>query len=99
MNREAIWESERGIFLRITVKPNSKKRELIAQLSDDEIVFNLQSPAKGGKANTELLKRLTKLLRLSTSDIKIVAGHKSKNKTILIKGLSIEAVKVILSNS
>jgi uncharacterized protein (TIGR00251 family) len=96
MVEEAIWESKAGTFLRITVRPKSKKKELIERLSEVEIVFNLKSPARNGKANAELLKRLSKLLQLSTKDIRIVAGHKSKTKTILIQGFSIDDVKKIL---
>jgi uncharacterized protein (TIGR00251 family) len=57
---------------------------------------NIQSPAKDGKANTELLKRLSKLFHVSTGNVRIVSGHKSKTKTIFIEGILIEKVKSIL---
>jgi uncharacterized protein (TIGR00251 family) len=98
MDERVVWESDEGTFLKIYVRPRSKKRPFL-EICEEEVVVNLKSPARDGKANAELLKRLSKLFRLSTSDLKIVAGHRSKIKTILIEGLSIDSVKVLLHNS
>ena len=89
--------SEKGTFLRVVVKPNSKEKQLIAERNPDSISINLTSPAREGKANTELVKKLSKLLKLSSNAIRIVAGHKSREKVILIDGLSTEEVEQILS--
>jgi len=89
--------SEKGTFLRVVVKPNSKEKKLIAERNPDSISINLSSPAREGKANTELVKKLSKLLKLSSNAIRIVAGHKSREKVILIDGLSTEEIEQILS--
>jgi len=85
--------SEKGTFLRVVVKPNSKKKELIAERNPDSVAINLAGPAKEGKANTELVKRLAKLLKISTSSIKLVSGHKFREKILLIDCLSAEDVE------
>ena len=85
--------SKKGTFLRVIVKPNSKKMELIAERNPDSVLINLAGPAKEGKANTELVKRLSKLLKISTSSIRLVSGHKSREKILLIDGLSAEEVE------
>ena len=95
MDNAVIWESESGIFLKISVKPKSKKKSFL-EYSEEEIIVNLHSTAKDGKANLELVKRLSKLFGVSTNMIRIAAGHKSKKKTILIIGLSIDEVKSLL---
>ena len=95
MDDKTFWESDLGTFLKISVKPRSKSR-IFLEYSENEIVVNLQSPARDGKANAELLKRLAKLLGVSTSKLRIVAGHKSKTKTIFLEGLSIENVIPLL---
>lgn len=97
MDSKPIWMSEKGTFLRVVVKPNSKEKQLIAERNPDSISINLTSPAREGKANTELVKKLSKLLKLSSNAIRIVAGHKSREKVILIDGLSTEEVEQILS--
>ena len=93
MDSRPIWASDKGTFLRVLVKPNSKEKQLIAERNDDSISINLTSPAKEGKANIELVKRLSKLLRVSTSSIRLVAGHKSREKLLLIDVLSVEEVE------
>jgi uncharacterized protein (TIGR00251 family) len=84
---KAIWESARGTLLRVVVRPNSKERDLIAEITPETIHINLKGPARDGKANVELLKRLSKKLDLSTADISIIAGHRSREKTLLVVGI------------
>jgi uncharacterized protein (TIGR00251 family) len=94
----AIWETERGTILKVTVKPNSREKELVAELSKEAIVVNLKNPAREGKANSELIKRVAKALSISSSSITLVAGHKSREKTLLVQGMSQEDIEQRLSN-
>lgn len=94
---KAIWDTARGTLVRIIVRPNSKEREFIAEIGPDSIIINLRSPAREGKANSELLKGLSKILKISSADIGLVAGQKSKDKTVLIVGISTEEVEERLS--
>jgi uncharacterized protein (TIGR00251 family) len=95
MDDKTVWASDLGTFLKISVKPKSKRR-IFLEFIENEIVINLQSPARDGKANIELLKRLAKFFGLSTSKLKIVAGYKSKTKTVFLEGISIDCVKSLL---
>ncbi len=92
MHKDAVWETEDGVFLRVLVKPKSTLRKLISDIDDDMVVANLKSPAREGKANTELLKRMSKALGVSTANIKIIAGHKSREKTLLISEMELKDV-------
>lgn len=92
MNSKSVWTSEKGTFLRVIVKPNSKEKQLVAEINPDSILINLTGPAREGKANTELVKKLSKMLKVSTSAIRLVGGHKSREKILLIEGLSVEDV-------
>jgi hypothetical protein len=93
-----IWESEKGTFLRVIVRPKSRERDFVVEISPEVIVINLKSPAREGKANSELVKRLAKVLTISTSNIKLIAGRKSKEKTLLVEGLNPEEIVQRLSN-
>ncbi len=68
-------------------------------ISDEEIVINLASPAKEGKANKELIKRIAKCIGVATSEVIIAAGHKSREKTLLIRGATSEQVMNRLKNA
>ena len=96
---KAIWETARGTLLRVVVRPNSKEENLIAEVTSETIHINLKSPARDGKANIELLKRLSKMFNISTADISIVAGHRSREKTLLIVGVNPDRLSRELSNA
>jgi uncharacterized protein (TIGR00251 family) len=87
---KAVWESEKGTFLRVIVHPNSKERNFIAEVTPEAIIINLKGPAREGRANSELLKKLSKILRISTGNISLVAGQKSREKTVLVVGINAE---------
>lgn len=94
----AIWETERGTILKVNVRPKSREKSLVAEISPEVIVVNLKSPAREGKANSELVKRMAKALEVSSSSVTLVAGHKSREKTLLVQGLSPEDIEQRLSN-
>ncbi len=90
MSTNSIWESERGVFIRVFVKPNSKSKEFIAERAPESIHLNLSGPAREGKANTELIKKMAKELGVTTSAITLVSGHKNREKVLLVRGLTKE---------
>ncbi|TET11832.1 MAG: hypothetical protein E3J86_01840 [Candidatus Thorarchaeota archaeon] len=93
-----VWETERGTILKVIVRPKSRERDFVVEISPEVIIINLKSPAREGKANSELVKRMAKVLAISTGSIKLIAGHKSKEKTLLIEGLSPQEIVQCLSN-
>ena len=99
MSEKYIWETEEGVFLRVLVRPKSRERALISAIDETYIVLNLKSPAREGRANTEMLKRLSKILKTSTGNLSLIAGHKSKQKIIQIKGMNRKAIIVCIGIS
>ena len=49
---------------------------------EDRIVVGLTSKPEKGKANIELVKKLAKRFNVSSSQVKIVSGFKSRRKII-----------------
>jgi uncharacterized protein (TIGR00251 family) len=90
MSTNAIRESERGIIIRVIVKPNSKSKEFITEITPEAIYLNLSSPAREGKANRELIRKMAKTLGINTSSIALVAGHKNREKTLLVTDITQE---------
>lgn len=95
---KAIWKTARGTLVRVIVRPNSMERKLIAEVTPEAIHINLKGPAREGKANSELLKRLSKILKISTAEISLVAGHKIREKTLLIVGIDASKIATMLLN-
>ncbi len=56
-------------------------------------VLRVAAKATEGAANAELLRFLARRLDLPASSIRIVAGHRSRRKTVGISGLSRERIE------
>ena len=70
------------MIIKIKVKPNSGKQELV-KISEDEYIINLKKPAQDNKANIELFKLLKK--HFKAENIKIIKGLKSREKIVEVK--------------
>ncbi len=78
-----ITENQDSIIFNVRVIPRSSKSEIIGEL-DGDLKVKLSSPPIEGKANKELIKILSKTLKVSKSDIEIISGETSKSKRIQI---------------
>ena len=52
------------------------------EIEGDRIIVGLLSQPRRGKANLELIKKIAKHLHVSSSQIKIISGLKSRSKVI-----------------
>jgi len=81
-----------GVAVAVFVKPNSKQFQL--KLDGDELVaLCRESPVKG-RVNKELIKELSRIFKRR---VEIASGFTSRQKKILIRGISIDEVKSILA--
>ena len=87
-----IKQTENGTILQIYVKPKSKS--FTVKLENNKIVVYCTEPPIKGKANKEIEKKLSKILK---TKVKIISGLKSQQKQILIQNLNPEKVKQLLS--
>lgn len=70
-------------LLKILVRPNSKKNEIMGvDTARNALKVNIAAPAEKDKANKEVIKFLSKLLK---KKVRIVHGLKSKEKIIRIE--------------
>jgi len=54
------------------------------EIEGDRIIVGLLAQPRRGKANLELIKKIAKHLHVSSSQIKIISGLKSRSKVIEI---------------
>ncbi len=88
-----IIKTEDGAIIEVYVKPNSKKFEVFLE-EDEIIVRSTEEPAKG-KVNKEILKNLSKLFN---TDVELVSGATSRQKRLLLKGLTENEARSLLPN-
>lgn len=66
--------------IKVKVIPNAKKSEIFGEGSSLRV--RLAAPATEGKANSLLVKLLADHFNVKKSKIRIVSGHKSREKTV-----------------
>jgi uncharacterized protein (TIGR00251 family) len=86
-----VREDKEGVVFAVRVQPRSSKNE-VCGLYGDAIKIKLTSPPVEGEANEGLINFLAKSLDINKGQIEIIGGHKSKNKTIKISGVTKEIV-------
>lgn len=82
-------------LISIKVIPKSGRSEL--KFEGNVLKVWLKSAPEDGKANDELVRILAKTFDLARSEIKIVRGKSTKNKTVDITGITVEEMKKTLA--
>jgi uncharacterized protein (TIGR00251 family) len=83
--------SERQAKISLRVFPNAARNE-VAGFTDGVLRVKIAAPPVEGKANKELIALLARKLGLSKGDLTIIKGYTSRNKVIVINGLSQEEI-------
>lgn len=83
----SVLGSKAKISLR--VQPNATRNEVIGFI-DGVLWVKIAAPPVKGKANRELLVFLSRFLGISQGALTITKGYTSRNKTLVVDGLSRE---------
>ena len=84
--KPSITRIEGGIRIVVHVVPNAKETKIQLE-TDGSLLMRVNAPPVKGKANREIAKWLSKRLRKTSSQIRIVAGLASNLKTLEITGI------------
>jgi hypothetical protein len=82
-----LVKTEQGVVLNVYVKPDS--REFKIEIEDDELVVHCREAPVKGKVNKELVKELSRVFK---KRVEILSGFTSRQKRVLIKGISLDEV-------
>jgi uncharacterized protein (TIGR00251 family) len=93
MKKEQTLET----LIQIKVLPRSARNQIT---ENDNGVFRvkLTAPPVEGKANVALKQFLSKKLGVAKGSIKIVSGERSRQKSVLIHGLTLEEIHRVLKS-
>ena len=69
---------------KVHVIPGSKLNQIVGYMDDGSLKIKLKAKPVEGKANKELIKYLSEVLEIKTSEIEIDSGLNSRNKKISI---------------
>ena len=85
----SISGNEAKISLR--VYPSASRNEMLG-FTDGVLRVRVSAPPIKGKANRELITFLSRLLIVDKGSVNIIKGHTTRNKVVVIDGLSREEV-------
>jgi hypothetical protein len=78
--------------LKIRVQPRASSN-LVEGYRGDTVRLRVTAPPEGGKANEAAVSALAQALGVAKGRIKIVRGHSSRDKLVLVEGLTIVEVE------
>ena len=88
---------EQSSTFKIKLLPRSSRSQIIGW-ENDVLKVKVNSPPVDGRANKEFVELLAKSLGIRKKNIAIIAGQKSRLKTIRIHGLSNQDIKLIFDS-
>lgn len=91
-----ITEHADGVTFSVHVQPRAS-RNGICGIQGDAIKLRLTSPPVEGEANRLCIEYLAKLLNVPKSAVAIIAGEKSRHKTIRVAGATARSVRELLA--
>jgi len=78
------------VFL-VRVHPAASRSEIVGS-EGGVLKVRIAAPPVKDKANTALVSLLAKTLGLSSSQVEVVSGHKSRRKTVRVCGAATDAI-------
>ncbi|MBV8635726.1 MAG: DUF167 domain-containing protein [Burkholderiaceae bacterium] len=91
-----IRQTSSGVRLTVLVTPNAKKSEIVG-VQDGALKIKLQAQPIEGKANEALVRFLAGRLDLPRKSVELTHGASSRNKTLEIRGVELDAALRLLA--
>lgn len=85
-------QTSEGIELVLHVLPNAPKSQIVG-LHGERLKIKIKAPPVEGKANEEIVQFFSTVLGIPKKQIDFRRGERSKSKTLLVRGLTLEAIK------
>ncbi|MDP8225639.1 MAG: DUF167 domain-containing protein [Candidatus Lernaella stagnicola] len=90
-----LKSSKEGVLLELRVSPKASADRL-GPIHADRLKVAVTSPPDKGKANAHVVKLLAKKLGIAKHQVRVIAGHTDRSKTVVIEGLSAGQVRAKL---
>ncbi len=75
-----------GVAIAVWATPGASRSELTG-VADGRLRVRLAAPAREGKANAELARLLGRALGVRARDVTLVAGARTRRKTVNVRGI------------
>ena len=98
MLEAAVREVKEGVTISVHVVPRASRSGL-AGMHGDRLRIRVKAPPVEGAANKEVLRILAELLFVPASYIELMAGAGSREKLVLLRGLTLAVVLARLKSA
>jgi uncharacterized protein (TIGR00251 family) len=85
-------ETDLGTTVRVHVKPRASRSRILGE-REGALQVSLAAPPADGEANAELVRTLSRQLRVPQSSIQLVSGRTARTKLIAVHGVGIAELK------
>jgi uncharacterized protein (TIGR00251 family) len=92
MMKEYLRQTRSGVEVLIRLAPRAAKNRIGGE-HNGRLKVSVTSPPVDGKANKHLIKLLSARLKVARTNLSIVAGETSRDKTILVNDLDLKTIE------
>jgi uncharacterized protein (TIGR00251 family) len=89
--KKIVRSHKKGVEINFQVLPRSSQSKIVG-LHNDAVKIKLNKPPVDGQANAECCRVVAKYFGVAKTQVSILKGESSRQKTILIEGVSASAV-------
>ena len=94
-----LWQQrEDGVRLKLRVKPKARADE-VTGVHGGALRVSVRAAPEDGRANEAVRRLLSRILGMPLAAVEITAGASSHDKTALLRGAGIEAVRAALARA
>ena len=93
-----LASKDSGVTFVVRVQPRATKSGVAGEL-DGVLKIRLAAPPVEGRANEELIRLLAELFDAPRQRIAILSGQNSKNKVVVVSGISVDEAERVLSEA
>ena len=89
--KKIVRLNKKGVEINFQVLPRSSQSKIVG-LHNDTVKIKLNKPPVDGQANAECCRVVAKYFKVSKTQVSVLRGISSRQKTILVEGVSALAV-------
>lgn len=82
-------------LIRVRVQPGARSDEVVG-FQGEVLRLRVKAPPREGKANLAVVKLLAKRLNVARSQVRILGGHRTREKVIVIERMESAKVRALL---
>lgn len=79
--------ADTGTLLTLRVSPGARTTAIEGPYGESALKLRVSAPPVDGKANEEITRFPSRLLRVSRSDVEVVRGASGRDRTVLLRGV------------